>query len=538
MIVADNITPEIKAKLQDKSWRMNHLYKIKTKDQKLIQFKQNAAQRDWSNNRHILWRMILKARQLGFSTEGLIDLLDETITHKNTNSAIIAHERQKVQVLFEIVRRAYENMPQELRPKISFDNRNELYFPDLDSKIFVTLDTRGETIHNLHVSELAFVKNAEEKMAGILASVPKGGRVTFESTANGMSGYFFDEWMNEDSIMGKFFYNWMWNEEYSLETDKTLEELHDIYLPIARRYSLIEDLIEQYNPTPEQMAWYIDEAKKQKDKMRQEFPTTPLEAFISSGTNIFFYEDLTAHQTDVPITTKYAGNFKCWEEPLQGFRYVMGVDTSEGFGGDNSVICILNAHTGEQVGEYVSNTIKPDELAGIVIELGKWYNNAYAVIEYNNSGISTINTLKNKYYNLYRREQYDKTSKKMTDAVGWRTTGTTKPLLVDQLEEAVREQSIFVRSEETIKEMQTFVRTDEPGKQGYGAEGSNKDDRVIAIGLAFQGIRNLPALKPPKNSVQRNLEEYIKAQQTGEAHQRTYVNPHFNRKRGKIRGVN
>src|SRR5205823_106782 len=119
--------------------------------------------------------------------------------------AILAHEKQKVQVLFEIVKRAYVNMPDALKPRVSMDNINALYFPDLDSKIYVTMDTRSEMVHNLHVSEVAFIKNAEDRMAATLESVPKGGTVTFESTANGTSGYFHDEYNDPKSKYTKHF---------------------------------------------------------------------------------------------------------------------------------------------------------------------------------------------------------------------------------------------------------------------------------------------------------------------------------------------
>lgn len=514
---------------------MNHLYKIKTKDQRLIQYKRNAAQSDFSKRRGQR-AIILKARQLGFSTEGLIDLLDETVTHKNTNSAIIAHERDKVVKLFEIVRRAYDNMPDELKPRVNIDNRNELYFPDLDSKIFVTLNTRSETVHNLHVSELAFIRDAESKMAGILASVPKDCRITYESTADGMSGYFYDEWMSEDSGFEKFFYNWTWNEEYRLPTSYTVDQLQEEYLPLANRYSTMPDLAERLNLDAEQFCWYIETLKMQKDMMRQEFPSTALEAFIASGRNVFKIEDLNNHPVEEHKGTKW-GDAKIWEYPLTGFKYVIGVDTAEGFGGDNSVIQVVNAHTGEQAAEYVSNRIEPSELAGYVIDIAKFYNRAYVVVEYNNTGISTIDSMKRRYTNLYRREQYDKASKQITQQIGWRTTGTTKPLLINNLEEALRDCTILIHSKELLKECTTFVRTDEQGKQGYGAEGSNKDDRVMALGLALQGIKNMPALKPPKTIAQQKLEQFIEFNKDPTSTPRPHIHPHFNNKKTKIRGL-
>src|SRR5437762_2413393 len=90
-------------KLADKLWRLNNLYFIKTKDRKLVPLQLNAAQTDYFTRRGKK-NYILKARQLGFSTACLIDMLDDTMFTPNTNSAILAHEKQKVVKLFEIVK--------------------------------------------------------------------------------------------------------------------------------------------------------------------------------------------------------------------------------------------------------------------------------------------------------------------------------------------------------------------------------------------------------------------------------------------------
>ena len=66
---------DVKSKLSDKKWRLNNLYKIKSIEGKEITFKLNWAQNDLLDN---LWyfNVVLKARQLGFSTFILIYLLD------------------------------------------------------------------------------------------------------------------------------------------------------------------------------------------------------------------------------------------------------------------------------------------------------------------------------------------------------------------------------------------------------------------------------------------------------------------------------
>ena len=494
------------AKLRNKDWRMSHLYKIKTKGKQLITYQRNLAQHNYAL-RKALRNIILKARQLGFSTEGLIDLLDDTITVPNTNSAIVAHDQRKVIGLFEIVKRAYQNMPETIRPVASFDNRNELYFPELDSKIYVTLDTRSETVHNLHWSEVAFTKDAENKAAAIYASVPKDGKITLESTANGMAGYFFNEWEDPRSEFKKNFYNWLWEVDYSIPLERSLDEMHAEYRELSIRYGLMLDIFERFNLSPEQFAFYIKQARRYKELVVQEFPTTALEAFLASGRNVFKQIDLQKHQTMFPIDRKWA-DVLIWETPLKGFKYVIGVDPAEGVGGDSAAVEVFNAQTGEQVAEFASSSISPDRLAYMVIELGNWYNKALLVVESNNHGHAVLQILGRKYYNLYRRKTIDKISGQETDRLGWNSNGTTKPLLVDNLEEAVRMQSISLRSEELVKEMKVFVQTDVPGKMGYGAEGSAHDDRVIAAGLAVQGIRMMPMLKKYETLAEKKLREY------------------------------
>jgi hypothetical protein len=201
-------------KLASKLWRLDNLYFIKTKDMRQVPLRLNRAQRDFLTRRSRK-AYILKARQLGFTTACLIDMLDDTIFTPNMNSAIIAHERDKVVKLFEIVKRAFEHLDPILKPRVSFDNRNELYFLDLDSKIYVAMDTRGETVHNLHISELAYIENADRRMTGILESVPAGGKITYETTADGMMGYAFEEWNDPDSEFEKFFYPWFFDPDYA-----------------------------------------------------------------------------------------------------------------------------------------------------------------------------------------------------------------------------------------------------------------------------------------------------------------------------------
>ncbi len=286
-----------------------------------------------------------------------------------------------------------------------------------------------------------------------------------------------------------------------------MNELIDEYRYLSTRYGTIKDIYEQFSLTPTQFQWYINKVKRHKELVVQEYPTTSLEAFLATGRNVFHMTDLSKHSTRMPIDRKW-GDLLIWEQPLKDFRYVIGVDPAEGRGGDNSVIEVFNAYTGEQAAEFASNYIAPDRLGLLAIDIGKMYNKALINVEANNHGHAVLQVMKTKYFNMYRREVVDRVTNEKHSILGWNSNGTTKPLLVDNLEESVREKSICIYSEECLKEMKIFVQTDISGKHGFGAEGSGKDDRVIACGLAVQAIRDTPRQKKPENLAQTKLREY------------------------------
>lgn len=492
-------------------------------------YRQNSSKRD----------IILKARQLGFSTEKLLEYLDDTITNKNVNTAIIAHTKEKVQTLFEIVKLAYKHLPDLLRPRVSFDNRNELYFPDINSKIYVTIDTRSEMVHDLHISELAFMKRAEDVLLAAFESVPDTGTISIESTANGMSGAMYEIWQDEQSEFKKHFYNWLWDDTYRLATHKTFDELKAEYKSLALEYGLIQDAVKRFNLDKEQLNFYILKTRRHRRKVKQEYPLTAEEAFLAAGRNVFSDYALQKHQAISPIDKKW-GDVSIWEYPLKGFNYVIGCDPSEGTGNDNAVIEVINAYTGYQAAEFARNDVPPNELGNSLLAIASFYNHGLIVPEIN-FGLSTLDKIKTTYYNIYSREVFDKRIHQKRTSLGWRTTGTSKPKLVSDLDEAMREGYITINSAEALKECRTFVKTENAGRYGFGAEGTKKDDRVIALGLCIQGVKYLPSFKPPKTEAEIQLERWIEEKQLSKHFSEQEVSRVINGKYRpyyKIRGLN
>ena len=161
---------------------------------------------------------------------------------------------------------------------------------------------------------------------------------------------------------------------------------------------------------------------------------------------------------------------------------VMGVDTAEGVGhGDYSCIQVLDVGTGEQAAIW-HGRIPPDALAVEVTWLGLWYRDALCCVESNNHGLTTITMLRQLGYpRLFRQRSLNRTTNKVSQEFGWRTTRTSKPLMIDDLGMALRNDELSLYDVNTVQELRTFTRNDRGTMSG-----SPFDDRVMALALANQ----------------------------------------------------
>ena len=175
-------------------------------------------------------------------------------------------------------------------------------------------------------------------------------------------------------------------------------------------------------------------------------------------------------------------SLEVWREPDGMHAYVMGVDTAEGLGhGDYSCIQVLDVGTGEQAAIW-HGRIPPDALAVEVTRLGLWYRDALCCVESNNHGLTTITMLRQLGYpRLFRLRSLNRTTNKVSQEFGWRTTRTSKPLMIDDLGMALRNDELSLYDVNTVQELRTFTRNDRGTMSG-----SPFDDRVMALALANQ----------------------------------------------------
>lgn len=494
---------------------------IKTKDAQIVKLKLNASQQrlygviDEQRQAGKPVRVIvLKARQIGFST--LIEALifHATALFKNISSLIVAHDDDSSRGIFEMSRLFYEMLPPMLRPMKRNLNEKRLLFenptvnlrekdrdPGLRSQIAVETAGnksagRSKTVRNLHCSEVAFWPNAKETLLSLLQAVPDkpGTMIVLESTANGVGDEFYERYWaakRGDSEYVAVFVPWFEHEEYRRMVDAGFTLTGE-----EQRLKIL------YHLDDEQLSWrrwaIVNKCGGDVELFKQEYPSNDVEAFITSGRPVFDGQKLTTmleHATDpetigglveregkIAFEAQEKGYLRLWKQPEKDHAYVIGVDVAgEDEGGDHSCADVIDRKTLEQVAQFHGD-IDPDLYGQHLERLAKWYNRAGLGIEDNNHGLTTITACK-RYSRLYMREVLDEKTKKATKKMGWHTDMKSRPILIDELKKAIREGAVTVHCRQTVEELMTFVVKNN-GREEH--QNGCHDDRVFSLGIALQ----------------------------------------------------
>lgn len=246
--------------------------------------------------------LILKARQLGFTTTIQLDYLDDCLFIPNTAAGVIAHNREDAEAFFHTkIRFAYDNLPDEFKELVpaTQDSTRSMRFGN-GSSIRVGTSLRSGTFQRLHVSEYGklcakFPDKAREVKSGALNTVHVGQKIRIESTAEGHSGHFYDlcKEAQDAALQGReltaldfkfHFYPWYLDDKYKLADDvgETVDDQE--YFAKLETAGIVL--------TRQQRAWYVKKAHQQNEDMKREFPTTPEEAFEASVEGAYFAKQM------------------------------------------------------------------------------------------------------------------------------------------------------------------------------------------------------------------------------------------------------
>lgn len=501
--------------------------KIRDKKGSIVNFKLNSPQqklydviKKQKEQKKPVRVIILKARQMGFSTLTESILFKDTVTKFNRRTGIITHLDTATTNLFNMSKLMLDNLPLELKPSIKNSNAKELIFDNdegtgLKSKIkCMTAGTAGvgrsDTFDNLHLSELAFWQgDVTATLTGLFQAVPNlpDTMIIIESTANGYEKFkeLWDQAINGENDFIPLFVAWYELPEYKMAYSGfklTQEE---------------EELKELYNLSNEQLEWrrwcIRNNCQGKIEQFKQEYPSCPEEAFISTGLCIFDKEEIIRrlNNTPKPIRTGYfiyneeearrnnivdikwvndskgpISIYKVPNSPVYS-KYAIGGDTAGDNLGDEFSADVIDAKTLEQVASLEMQTDE-DLYAKQVYCLGKYYKNALIAIETNYSTYPQKKLEEFGYTNLYVRETVDRYDKETIKSYGFNTNRKTKPLILSNLVEISRENIEYINHAKTLREMLTMVKK-ENGKQ-EAVEGYH-DDKVMSIAIAYHAVNQV-----------------------------------------------
>ncbi len=523
--------------------------KIKTKSGTVVPFRLNDAQRKLyavakrqQDAGKPVRLIILKARQLGFSTltEGLI--FHACATRKNTNALIVAHREDATANLFRMSKLFYDELPAPVKPMMRSSNAQELVFenpsklrserearPGLRSRIrCATAGGRGigrsDTLQCVHLSEYAFWPDGADgkasTLAGILQAVPSlpGTMVVIESTANGFED-FKERW--DAAVAGEndfepVFFAWFENPDYSMPVVSGTE-----WTPEER------DLRDAYHLTDEQLQWrrwcIANNCGGSLDMFRQEYPASPGEAFLHSGTGVFDNEQIVLRLERLPEpvgrgefangewTESETGAITLYELPEEGVPYVLGGDTA-GEGSDYFTAVVINNVTGRIAAKLRQKYSEPEYVRQIYA-LGRFYNDALVAIETNFSTYPAMKLQEMEYPNQYSREREDTYTRQMKKSFGFRTDRQSRPRAIANLVEVFSSHPEWFTDRELLEEMLTFCYNEDHRPEALAGK---HDDLVMgaAITYAVRHQQRMTVLTEPEKPREKLIDQMKRQKRT------------------------
>lgn len=476
----------------------------------------NNAKKDYRNGLITdLTFLVLKGRQQGFTSFITAYQLAISLLNKNFQGFTLADKTDNTEAIFQNKAKfPYEQLPDIIKPTEKFNNKRQLLFEKLNSNWSVDTATenvgRSRTINFFHGSECGFWKSISKVQAGLGEAFTIDCIKIYESTANGYND-FQKMWENGTGI--KCFFEWWKTKEYrtNFESNKTKEDfMNKVYNSNEWIFERIKILIENKHLELEQVYWYYKKYEKyiDKDLIKQEYPCSAEEAFLASGNCIFDKEKIInrIQQLKGPIKQGYFkyetyynekenevliddnsiqwvedvhGYIKVYEEPIEGYPYVLGGDTA-GDGSDNFTGQALNNITGNQAA-VLKHQFDEDMYAKQMYCLGICYNKALIGIETNYSTYPNKELERLQYPNLFIREKEDTYTHKPIKSYGFETNKKTRPIIIARLVEEYRDNIEQVNDKDTLKEALTFIKNENgrpEAQEGY------HDDLIMAKAIA------------------------------------------------------
>jgi hypothetical protein len=486
-----------------------------------------------------------KYRQAGVSTvtAAWISKKLQTAKHDEPERVlIIANKRDTAIEMANKVRHFLDQWPDWINVGFSPDKNSESRFRlnnGCEVKAVATSADalRGYTPTILVFDEAAYIEAGDDFWAASMASLSTGGKIILISTPNGYDPIYYGVYDQAIRGMNDFHITdlrWFKDPRYTkdLRWVKCSDIVH--YMLNREQYNdddvVLHDFdIEKYVELHELgykpfSSWFESMSKKFKydrRKIAQELECD----FLGSGDGVIpgeVQENIAKNMIRVPKEKYMQGTFWHWKEPVQGHRYIMGVDVSRGDSEDFSSINIVDFDDREQVAEYIGK-IPPDDLASVAYKWGVLYD-AFIVIDITGGmGVATSRKLQElNYKNLYidgvnTKNIWEYNSKAMEKIPGL-NFNNKRTQIVAAFEEQLRK-GFLVRSSRLLNELNTFVYMNGRPDHMKGAH----DDSIMSLSMAlYAGDMCFNQLQRSEASNKAMLESWTVTERTYEPNKSFY----------------
>lgn len=495
----------------------------------------------------------LKARQFGMSRYWLHCSIEFVLRDTTAPALIIADEEANAKKLLEDGKIMCSRMPFKVPRK--YENRSQLYFGEpilgyIDIETAQSADpARSRTYRFVHATEPGTWKDPETKIASLNQAVPTapGTVLSYEGTARGRSGWWYEFWwaaLEGRNDYRAIFFPWWY--------DRTFDYSDPLFPgdreAIAATLDDEEKALLRLGLDMAQLKWrracIRNSLFGDVDLFHQEYPSTPEEAFLTSGRPCFppqhvmralaqceapiWRGDVLLGELDPIKGTRHftlaqneRGALKLWSHPVRGRMYCIAADPGDGLeGGDFSAAQILDMETGHQVGEFNART-PPYQFGRVLAAIGWHFNTAYLMPEIERNGIAVLEALKEEGYHMIgRRAVFDSAGRITGRKLGWSTNVRSRPLVFNAIRAMLSEGEAKINSIVLCRQMlDMFV--DDQGREDHPT--GKHDDCVLAYGIALMARKDavdagvLEDAKPmPRTIDERHWAEFHAAVEASE----------------------
>lgn len=488
----------------------------------------------------------LKARQLGISS--ILELLDIfwMYLYSGLQGALIFDTQDNKEKQRLIISSMLDSLPNTFKVPIKRHNRNALQLVNGSTLDYLSAGKgknsglgRSRALNYVHGSEISSWGDQAgvDSLKAALAEQNPNRLFVFESTALGFN-VFYDMYREaeQDGISKRaIFIGWWAKETYRLERGSEEFERYWGELPQMSEYEteVTGYVLETYGLEidEEQWAWYRKKQMTQgEDSLHAEYPSTKMEAFVSTGSSFFSNKRVTNDinfiynnkvgfsgflyklgdnylKTEIiPVSDMQYADLRVWEAPKRNGKYVIGVDGAFGSSEENDRNCVsvwrcFSDHL-VQVAEFASSITTSQQCAWVLAHLAGAYRDCMVNLEINGPGRQIMDELKfvkqqiqmgtirdaegslapadalnNMRWFMWKKP--DQMSG-VASVYNFQTTFQTKVTAMNRLRDAYNQNQLIIKSIPLLDEMSTLRQNGD----SIGSSGRNKDDRVIGCMLA------------------------------------------------------